>query len=136
MAVFGTAGRLAAWAGLCPANHESAGKRRKRGTRRGDPHLKATLVTAAVRAARTKGGTYLRDKFHRLRARMGAEKAAVAVAHKILVAVFHMLRRAAAFADLGADYLDRLDKHRTAKRLLRRLGELGYEVMLRPKAAG
>jgi transposase len=93
-------------------------------------------VTAAVCAARTKGGTYLRDKFHRLRARMGAEKAAVAVAHKILVAVFHMLQRTVAFADLGADYLDRLDKHRTAKRLLRRLGELGYEVMLRPKAAG
>jgi hypothetical protein len=101
MAVFGTAGRLAAWAGLCPANHESAGKRRKRGTRRGDPHLEATLVTAAVRAARTKGGTYLRDKFHRLRARMGAKKAAVAVAHKILVAVFHMPQRAAAFADSG-----------------------------------
>jgi transposase len=136
MAVFGTAGRLAAWAGLCPANRESAGKRRKRGTRRGDPHLKATLVTAAVCAARTKGGTYLRDKFHRLRARLGAKKAAVAVAHKILVAVFHMLQRAVALADLGADYLDRLDKHRTAKRLLRRLGELGYEVMLRPKAAG
>ena len=136
MAVFGTARRLAAWAGLCPANHESAGKRKRRGTRKGDPHLKATLVTAAVCAARTKGGTYLRDKFHRLRARMGAKKAAVAVAHKILVAVFHMLQRAAAFADLGADYLDRLDKHRTAKRLLRRLGELGYEVMLRPKAAG
>ena len=136
MAAFGTARRLAAWAGLCPANHESAGKRTKRGTRKGDPHLKAALVTAAVCAARTKGGTYLRDKFHRLRARMGAKKAAVAVAHRILVAVFHMLRRAVAFADLGADYLDRLDKHRTAKRLVRRLGELGYEVMLRPKAAG
>ena len=136
MAAFGSARRLAAWAGLCPANHESAGKRRKRGTRKGDPYLKATLVTAAVCAARTKGGTYLRDKFHRLRARMGAKKAAVAVAHKILVAVFHMLQRAVAFADLGADYLDRADKHRTAKRLLRRLGELGYEVMLRPKAAG
>ena len=136
MAAFGTARRLAAWAGLCPANHESAGKRTKRGTRKGDPHLKAALVTAAVCAARTKGGTYLRDKFHRLRARLGAKKAAVAVAHRILVAVFHMLQRAVAFADLGADYLDRVDKHRTAKRLVRRLGELGYEVMLRPKAAG
>ena len=67
---------------------------------------------------------------------MGAKKAAVAVAHKILVAVFHMLQRAVAFADLGADCLGRVDKHRTAKRLRRRLGELGYEVMLRPKAAG
>jgi transposase len=135
MAAFGTARRLAAWAGLCPANHESAGRRRRCGTRKGDPHLKATLVTAAVCAART-SGTYLRDKFHRLRARMGAKKAAVAVAHKILVAVFHMLQRAVAFADLGADHLDRVDKHRTAKRLVRRLDALGYDVMLRPKAAG
>ena len=55
---------------------------------------------------------------------------------RILVAVFHMLQRAVAFADLGADYLDRVDKHRTAERLVRRLGALGYEVMLRPKAAG
>jgi transposase len=134
MAAFGTAQRLAAWAGLCPANHESAGKQKRRGTRKGDPYLKATLVTAAVCAART-NGTYLRDKFHRLRARMGAKKAAVAVAHKILLAVFHMLQRAVAFADLGGDYLDRVDKHRTAKRLIRRLDALGYDVMLRPKAA-
>ena len=82
-----------------------------------------------------KAGTYLRDKFHRLRARMGAKKAAVAVGHKILVAVFHMLQRGVAFADLGADYLDRVDKHRTAKRLVRRLDALGYDVMLRPKTA-
>jgi transposase len=135
MAAFGTARRLAAWAGLCPANHESAGRQKRRGTRKGDPHLKATLVTAAACAARTRGGTYLRDKFHRLRARMGAKKAAVAIAHKILVAVFHMLQRAVAFADLGADYLDRLDKHRMARRLVRRLDALGYDVMLRPKAA-
>jgi transposase len=135
MAAFGTARRLAAWAGLCPANHESAGRQKRRGTRKGDPHLKATLVTAAVCAARTRGGTYLRDKFRRLRARMGAKKAAVAIAHKILVAVFHMLQRAVAFAELGADYLDRLDKHRMARRLVRRLDALGYDVMLRPKAA-
>jgi len=134
MGAFGSARRLAAWAGLCPANRESAGKRKGHGTRKGDPHLKAALVTAAVSAARAKG-TYLRDKFHRLRARLGAKKAAVAVAHKILVAVFHILERAVPFADLGADYLDRLDKHRTAERLVRRLGALGYEVMLRPKAA-
>jgi transposase len=134
MAAFGTAQRLAAWAGLCPANHESAGKQKRRGTRKGNPYLKAALVTAAVCGARTKG-SYLRDKFHRLRARMGAKKAAVAVAHKILVAAFHMLQRAVAFADLGADYLDRIDKYRTAKRLVRRLDALGYDVMLQPKAA-
>lgn len=84
MAAFGTARRLAAWAGVCPANHESAGRRTKRGTRKGNPHLKAMLMTAAISAARTKG-TYLRDKFHRLKARMGSKKAAMAIAHKILV---------------------------------------------------
>ena len=135
MAAFGTARRLAAWAGVCPANHESAGKRKKRGTRKGDVHLKATLVTAAISASQARG-TYLRAKFHRLKARMSAKKAAVAIAHKILVAVFHMLQRAATFAELGADYLDRLDKHRTTKRLVRRLDALGYDVMLRPKTAG
>ena len=134
MSAFGTAQRLAAWAGLCPANHESAGKQKRRGTRKGNPYFKATLVTAAVCGGQTKG-TYLRDKFHRLRARMGAKKAAVAVGHKILVAVFHMLQRAVAFADLGAGYLDRVDKHRIAKRLVRRLDALGYAVMLRPKPA-
>lgn len=73
--------------------------------------------------ARTKG-TYLRDKFHRLRARRSAKKAAVAIAHKILVAAFHILPRSVAFLDLGADYLDRVDKHRTAKRLVRRVDAL------------
>jgi transposase len=132
MAAFGTAQRLAAWAGICPANHESAGKQKRRGTRKGNPYLKATLVATAISASRTKG-SYLRDKFHRLRARLGAKKAAMAVGHKILVAAFHMLQRSVAFADLGADYLDRVDKYRTAKRLLRRLDALGYDVMLRPK---
>jgi transposase len=135
MASFGTARRLVAWAGVCPANHESAGKRKRRGPRKGNTHLKATLVTAAISAAPAKG-TYLRDKFHRLKARMTAKRAAVAIAPKILVAVVHMLQRAVAFTDLGADDLDRLDKHRTAKRLVRRLDALGYDVMRRPKVTG
>jgi len=133
MAAFGTAQRLAAWAGVCPANHESAGKQKRRGTRKGNTFLKAALVTAAVSASQAKG-TYLRDKFHRLKARMGTKKAAMATAHKILIAAFHMLQRGVGFADLGADHLDRVNKHSTAKRLARRLTALGYDVMLRPKA--
>jgi transposase len=133
MAVFGSAQRLAAWAGVCPASRESAGKQKRHGTRKGNTFLKATLVTAAISASQAKG-TYLRDKFHRLVARMGKKKAAMAVAHKILVAIFHMLQRGVDFADLGGDYLDRFNRHRTAKRLVRRLGALGYEVMLRPAA--
>ena len=119
MSAFGTAQRLAAWAGLCPANDESAGKQKRRGTRKGNPYLKAALVTTAISAARTKKGRGLHDKFHRLRARMGAKKAAVAIAHKLLVAPFHTLQRAVAFADPGAGYLDHVDKHRTAKRPVR-----------------
>lgn len=134
MAAFGTAQRLAAWAGVCPAGHENAGKQKRRGTRKGNTFLKAALVVAAVSASQAKG-TYLRDKFHRLKARMGTKKAAMAIAHKLLVAVFHMLQRGVDFADLGTDYLDRADKHRTAKRLVRRLDALGYDVMLRPRTA-
>jgi len=96
--------------------------------------LKATLMTAAMGAARTKG-TYFRDKFHRLKARLGAKKAAMAIAHKILVAVFQMLARAVDFQELGADHLDRRHKHRIARRLVRRLDALGYAVMLQPKPA-
>jgi len=118
----------------CPANHESAGKQKRRGTRKGKSYLKATPVTAAVCGARTKG-TNLGNKVHRLRARMGAKRAAVAIAHKILVAAFHMLQRAIAFADLGADHLDRVDRHHTAKCLVRHLDALGYAVMLRSKPA-
>ena len=134
MSAFGSAQRLAAWAGVCPASHESAGQQKRRGTRKGNTFLKATLVTAAISASQAKG-TYLRDKSHRLRVRLGTKKAAMAVAHKILIAIFHMLQRGVGFADLGGDYLDRVDKHRTAKRLVRRLGALGYEVMLLPRTA-
>jgi transposase len=134
MSVFGTARSLSAWAGVCPANHESAGKSKRRGTRKGNTYLKAILVTAAISASHTKD-TYLRDKFYRLKARLGTKKAAMAVAHKILVAVFHMLSRAVPFSELGADYLDRRTKHQTAKRLLRRLQALGYEILLRPSPA-
>ncbi len=89
-------------------------------------------MTAAISAARTKG-TYLRGKFHRLKARMGTERAAMAIAHEILVAAFHMLHRAVAFADLGADHLDRLDEHRTARRSVRRLDAPSRDAMLRPR---
>ena len=134
MAVFGSARRLAAWAGVCPANHESAGQAKRRGTRKGNVFLKTTLMTAAMGAARAKG-TDFRDKFHRLKARLGAKKADMAIAHKILVAVFHILARTVSFQELGADDLDRRYKHGIAKRRVRRLGALGYAVMLQPKSA-
>jgi len=130
MTVFLSAYHLAAWAGVCPGNNESAGKHRAGKARRGNVHLKTALVSAATSAAKTKG-TYLKDKYHRLRARRGGLRAAVAIAHKILVAAYHMLTRAVAYQDIGGSYLDKLDERRTASNLVRRLERLGYAVELK-----
>ena len=134
MTVFGNARRLAAWAGVCPGNHESAGKKKNTTTRKGNVHLKTTLVQAAVCAARKKG-SYYKDKYHRLKARRGSLRAAMAIAHKILVAVFHMLGKAVPFQELGEAFLDQQARKRTTTNLVHRLNNLGYEVILRPKLA-
>ena len=134
MSVFGSAMRLASWAGVCPGNHESAGRRRRGTTRRGNVHLKTALVTAAIGASRRKG-SYYKDKYHRLKARRGYLRAAVAIAHKILVAAYHMLASGAPFRDLGEAFLDQQARRRTTTNLVRRLNTLGYDVMLQPRAA-
>ena len=134
MSVFGNAMRLASWAGVCPGNYESAGRRRRGTTRRGNVHLKTALVTAAIGASRRKG-SYYKDKYHRLKARRGYLRAAVAIAHKILVAAYHMLASGAPFRDLGEAYLDQQARRRTTANLIRRLNTLGYDVMLQPRAS-
>jgi transposase len=134
MAVFHDAHHLAAWAGICPSNNESAGKHRSTAIRKGNVSLKTALVEAAQAAARTKG-TYLRDKFHRLRARRGYKRAIVAIAHKILIAAYHLLGGAPAYRELGPTYLDTLDTRRTVRSLTRRLERLGFVVTLEPSAA-
>ena len=92
MSVFLSVYHLAAWAGVCPGNHESAGRQKSGRARKGNVHLRTILVGAAISAARTKG-SYLKDKFHRLKARRGAMRAALAIApHKILVSAYHMLK--------------------------------------------
>jgi transposase len=134
MSVFGNARRLAAWAGVCPGNHESAGKRKSGVARRGNVHLKTALVTAAVCASRQKG-SYYKDKYHRLRARRGRLRAAMAIAHKILVAAYHMLAGGVPYRELGEAFLDQQARQRTIRHLLHRLNHLGYDVMLQPRAA-
>jgi len=129
MSRFPTAGHLISWAGLCPRLDESAGKRRSTRVRKGAPWLKTTLVTAAWAAARKKTG-YLRSQFVRIKSRRGAKKAIMAVAASILTAVYHMLCKGADYADLGADYLDRRDKTKIARRLLKRLKDLGVQVQV------
>jgi hypothetical protein len=133
MAVFGTAKRLAAWAGVCPANHESAGRRKGTTTRKGNVHLKTALVNAAMSAIKQKG-SYYKAKYYRLKARRGAKRAAMAIAHKLLVAAFHMLSSDIPFRELGETFLDQHAKRRITAGLLRRLNALGYEVMLIPAA--
>lgn len=134
MRIFRSAQHAAAWAGVCPGNDESAGKRQQAGARKGNVHLRTALVEAAVAASRKKG-SYLRDKFYRLRARRGTKRAAMAIGHEILIAAYHMLSTDMPHRDLGATYLDGIEKRRTTGNLVRRLERLGYEVTLGHKAA-
>ena len=129
MSVFESVSQLASWAGVCPGNNESAGKRKSSRIPKGNVYLKTALVEAANSAAKTKG-TYLRDKFYRLKARRGYKRAAVAIAHKILVAIYHMLSQQVSYNDLGDLYLDKLNKHYLTRNLVRRLERLGYAVTL------
>jgi transposase len=134
MSVFGTVSQLASWAGVCPGNNESGGKRKSSRIPKGNIYLKAALVEAANAAAKAKG-SYLRDKFYRLKARRGYKRAAVAVAHKILVAIYHMFSHQVCYNELGDLYLDKLNKHHLTRNLVHRLERLGYTVTLEQKAA-
>jgi transposase len=133
MARFPTAAHLISWAGLCPRNDESAGKRRSTRVRKGAPWLKATLVQAAWAAARKKG-SYLRAQFLRIKARRGPMKAILAVAASMLTAAYHMLRTGAVYDDLGERYFDTRDRVKLVRRLVRRLGDLGVQVELKGAA--
>jgi len=132
MSVFQSVSQLASWAGVCPGNNESAGKRKSSRIPKGNVYLKTALVEAANSAARAKG-TYLRDKFYRLKARRGYKRAAVAVAHKILVSIYHMLSQNVSYNDLGDLYLDKLNKQHLTRNLVHRLERLGYTVALTPQ---
>ena len=131
MGRFPSAGHLVSWAGLCPRSDESAGKRRSTRLRKGAPWLKTTLVQCAWAASRKKA-SYLQAQYHRLRARRGPKKAVCAVAASILTAAYHMLKDGTAYADLGPDHFDRRAKEVQARRLVRRLADLGYAVELAP----
>jgi transposase len=126
---FPTAGHLAAWAGMCPGNKESGGKRRPARTRKGNPWLKRALAEAAWAAGRSKS-SYLGERFRRLAARRGRKRAVVAVGHEILIIVYYLLTRGVAYQDLGTTHLD--DRHRAALRrqAVKRLQNLGYDVQL------
>lgn len=132
MSRFGSSARLASWAGMCPGQHESAGKSRGGKTRKGSKWLRGHLVQAAKAASRTKG-TYLSVQYARLRGRRGPAKATIAVGHSILVAVYHMLERGVPYEDLGDEwFLRRYDPERRASKLVGQLTALGYDVTIEP----
>jgi transposase len=132
MGQFPTARHLASWAGMCPGNNESAGRRRSGKTTKGSRWLRAALVQAAHAAGRSKG-TYLGSQFRRLASRRGVKRAAVAVGHTLLGIIYQALKRGTPYQDLGPEYLDRLEPERLTRQLVRRLERLGHEVTLKPK---
>jgi transposase len=135
MGVFPSSAHLASWAGQCPGNNESAGKRRSGKPRQGSKWLEKTLTESAKAAARTKG-TYLAAQHARLRGRRGPGKATGATRHSILVAAYHILERRLPYQELGADYFDqRRSLEQRTKRLVRQLEQLGHTVTLEPLAA-
>ena len=135
MSRFPNAAHLAAWAGLAPGNNESAGKRRSGKTRPGSPTLRRTLTLVAHAAARSKN-TYLAAQYNRLAARRGAKRAIIAVAHSIVVIIYHLLTRDEPYQDLGGNYFDERKRDSVTNRLVHRLEKLGYDVALEPKTQG
>ena len=125
---------LAAWAKVCPGNNESAGKRRSGWTGHGNSWLRTTLVEAAWAAARTPN-TYFSSLYHRLATKVGKRRAIVAVAHALLVTIYHMLKDGTVYQDLGADYLDRINHQAVVRRSVRRLEQMGYKVTIEQAAA-
>jgi len=134
MSRFPTVGHLISWAGLCPRNDESAGKRRSTRLRQGAPWLKTTLVQSAWSAARCKKG-YLPAQFRRIKSRRGPQKAIIAVAASMLTSAYFILRDNVDYKDLGSDYFDRTDRKKAASRLLKRLSDLGFTVEIKEHAS-
>ena len=135
MSRFPSSGNLASWAGMCPGNNESAGKRFSGKTRKGSKWLRTALVESAEAAARTKG-TYLAAQYARIKGRHGHNKAIVAVAHSILVIAYHILQRGQPYNELGGDYfIERQNKDAYQRRLVKQLERMGYEVALTKHAA-
>lgn len=134
MARFPSAKHLTSWAGMCPGNKESGGKRLSGKTRKGNPWLRQVLIEVAHAASKTKD-TYLSAQYRRLASRRGKQRALVALGHSILVMVYHIVSRRRPYRELGPLYFDILDRQRVQQRLVQRLERLGYTVNLHPLAA-
>jgi transposase len=132
MSRFPSAKHLASWAGVCPGNKQSGGKRLSGKPTKGNPYLRAILAEVVWAISHTKGN-YLSAQYHRLARRIGKKKAIVAVSHSVLVIIYHVLQEKKPYTDLGADYFDKLDTARIERHHIHRLEQLGYTVTLTPK---
>ena len=132
---FPSAADIVSWAGICPGNNQTAGKRKSGTTRSGNPWLRRALCEAAWAASKTKG-TYLQAQFRRLAALRGPKRALIAVANSILTAGYYMLQRATTYQELGPDYFDKRNTVRATHRLVKRLEALGHRVILEPRFSG
>ena len=131
---FPTDGNLASWAGMCPGNEESAGKRKRRRITPGNRWLKRTLTQAAWAASHTKN-SYLASQYRRLAGRRGKKRALIAVGHSMLVIFYHMLKQGTTYQDLGAHFLDRLEPERMTRYYVKCLERLGHKVTLETRVA-
>jgi transposase len=133
MARFPTAGHLLSWATLCPRSDESAGKVRSKRMRPGGTWIKTMMIQAAWAASRARD-SYFQAQFQRIKSRRGPKKAVGAVAASLLTVIYHMLQRGTRYQDLGHDHFNRRDKEKIAKRLIRRLEDLGLQVQIQEAA--
>jgi transposase len=133
MSRFKTAKHLASWAGVCPGNRVSGGKRLSGSTTKGNVYLRSILCQLAWAIARCKTPNYLSSLYHRIARRRGKKRAILAVAHSLLVSIYHMIRDNKPYKDLGPEYLEKLDTERVERRAVERLRQLGYDVTLTPK---
>jgi transposase len=124
---FPSAAHLCSWAGVAPGSNESAGKRKSGKAKKGNQKLRSALVEAARAASRTKD-TYLASQYHRIAARRGANRAALAVAHSILTIVYHILKRRQPYIELGANYYEERKRQIVVKQSIKKLEVLGYKV--------
>lgn len=134
MSRFASEKHLSSWAGVCPGNKQSGGKRLSGKTTHGNPYLRAVLGEVAWAISHTKDN-YLSAQFHRIARRRGKQKAVVAVAHSVLIILYHMLREGKPYSDLGPDYFEKLEATRIERYHVRRLEQLGYTVTLTPAPA-
>lgn len=129
MTRFPTSGHICSWAGVCPGNNESAGKRRSGKTRKGNKILKSTLVECAQSAVRRKD-TFFYAQYQRIAMRRGKKRATLAVAHSILIAIYYMIKEDKEYQDLGADFYNKFNKEKKANAYMKKLKELGYDLQL------